>query len=136
MTDMTVGHTEAAELTCSFCGGTGKDPFGIMSWISTCCVCGGKGTVRIRGPYTKCAHCQGTGAIKTYTCTACMGTGFVPLPSSPTSICPECHGSGDDGSTPGMTCLKCKGRGFVVESTTRLHHDDTLSVESGHQTVT
>jgi DnaJ-class molecular chaperone len=113
MAEMTVDHTERRKVICSFCSGTGTDPFGIMSWISTCCVCGGKGLVTIQGPYTRCAHCQGTGAVKTFTCTSCMGKGFVPLPLSPTSVCSECHGSGDDGSLPAMACLKCRGRGFV-----------------------
>ena len=31
------------KVTCSFCGGQGKDPFGILSWLSTCVVCGGRG---------------------------------------------------------------------------------------------
>jgi len=29
--------------TCAFCRGRGNDPFGIMSHLSTCCVCGGRG---------------------------------------------------------------------------------------------
>jgi len=105
---------EMTEVNCSFCSGTGRDPFGIMSWISRCCVCGGKGTVEIRAPYTPCAHCKGTGAVKTFVCTTCMGKGVVPLPQSPTFVCPECRGSGDDGSAPGMACLRCRGRGFVT----------------------
>ena len=32
------------EVTCSFCGGKGTDPFGILSWVSTCVVCGGRGS--------------------------------------------------------------------------------------------
>jgi hypothetical protein len=31
------------DVTCSFCGGKGKDPFGFMSWLSTCTVCPGLG---------------------------------------------------------------------------------------------
>jgi len=114
MPEPTAKQTGITEVTCSFCSGTGTDPFGIMSWISTCCVCGGKGLVTIRVPYTRCAHCKGTGAVKTFTCTTCMGKGVVPLPEEPTSVCPDCGGSGDDGSASGMSCLKCRGRGFVT----------------------
>jgi DnaJ-class molecular chaperone len=117
MSEKTVKQGEVTEITCSFCRGTGVDPFGIMSWISTCCVCGGEGTITIRTPCTRCAHCQGTGAVKTFTCTSCMGKGFVPLPPGPTKVCPECHGSGDDGSAPSMACMKCRGRGFVSLNT-------------------
>ncbi len=113
MSEKTVKTGEIAEITCSFCSGTGVDPFGIMSWTSTCCVCGGKGTNAIRTPYTRCAHCQGTGAVKTFTCTSCMGKGFAPLPPSPMKVCPECHGTGDDSSAPSMACLRCRGRGLV-----------------------
>jgi DnaJ-class molecular chaperone len=116
MPEITVKHMELTEVTCSFCAGTGGDPFGIMSWISTCCVCGGKGSVFIRSPHARCAHCRGTGAVKTFTCTSCMGKGVVPLPQSPVSACPECGGSGDDGSAPGMACLRCRGRGFVTNA--------------------
>ena len=35
-------------VTCSFCGGKGKDPFDIMSSLSTCCVCKGKGVVKVQ----------------------------------------------------------------------------------------
>lgn len=116
MSEPMVKQRETTEMTCSFCGGTGKDPFGIMSWISTCCVCGGKGSVNVRTPYAPCAHCNGTGAVKTFVCTSCMGKGYIPLPRGPISICPDCRGSGDDGSAPGMACLRCRGRGFVSEA--------------------
>ena len=38
------GPTEKtmSEIICSFCRGTGKDPFGIMSWQSVCSVCHGR----------------------------------------------------------------------------------------------
>jgi len=101
---------------CSFCGGKGKDPFGIMSHLSTCCVCGGRGVVQVRTPYMRCAHCRGTGAIKTLTCTVCGGKGFVPIPAGPTVVCPDCKGTGDDISAPAMACLKCRGRGRVIVS--------------------
>lgn len=100
-------------VTCSFCGGKGKDPFGIMSEFSTCCVCGGKGVVQVEAPYTRCAHCNGSGAIKRLTCTVCGGTGFVPAPEGPTTECPKCGGTGDDIENWAMPCLKCHGRGWI-----------------------
>ena len=33
---------EMVEVECAFCQGTGRDPFGIMSHLSNCSVCGGK----------------------------------------------------------------------------------------------
>jgi len=108
-------RTEITEVTCSFCSGTGRDPFGIMSWLSTCCVCGGKGKVLMQKPFTRCAHCQGTGAVKTFVCTTCHGKGFVTVPGYPTTVCPECRGTGDDPSAPAMACLRCRGCGFVIQ---------------------
>jgi DnaJ-class molecular chaperone len=115
MPELMKNPREIAEVTCSFCGGSGRDPFGIMSELSTCCVCGGKGVVRVMTPYAPCAHCRGTGAVKTLTCTSCMGTGFGVIPSGVTRTCPQCRGSGDDSSAPAMACLKCRGRGFVTQ---------------------
>ena len=100
-------------VSCSFCGGKGKDPFGIMSSLSACCVCGGKGLVQVQAPYTPCAHCKGTGAVKTFTCTVCGGKGFLPAASEPSVKCPECKGTGDDAPAPAMACLKCHGRGWL-----------------------
>ena len=103
------------ELTCAFCGGRGRDPFDVMSSLSTCCVCGGDGKVRVQAPAVACAHCRGTGAVKTLTCTACGGRGFIPHPVSPTVSCSLCKGSGDDASAPAMACLKCRGTGWMME---------------------
>jgi DnaJ-class molecular chaperone len=116
MPELIACERERAEVTCSFCSGTGKDPFGIMSWDSVCCVCGGRGVINIRTPFTRCAHCRGTGSIKTFTCTTCGGIGYVPLPSVETRTCPECHGSGDDASASAMACLTCRGKGFVIDT--------------------
>ena len=102
------------ELTCAFCGGRGRDPFDIMSYLSTCCVCGGRGKVQVHAPAVACAHCEGTGAIKTLTCTTCGGRGSVHLPSLPTVSCSVCKGSGDDASAPAMACLKCRGTGLII----------------------
>jgi len=98
------------EVTCSFCGGQGKDPFGILSWLSTCCVCGGRGVVQVPTHHRRCAHCQGRGAIKTFTCTVCRGTGYVPVIPEPLVACPEGRGTGDDASPP-LASLTCRGKG-------------------------
>ena len=102
------------EVTCSFCGGRGKDPFGIMSWLSTCCVCGGRKVVQVPALHRPCAHCRGTGAIKTFTCTVCRGTGYVPVIPGPLQACPECRGSGDDAASA-LACMTCRGRGWVPQ---------------------
>lgn len=99
------------EITCSFCGGQGKDPLGIMSWLSTCCVCGGRGVVRVPAHHTRCGHCQGSGAIKTFTCTVCRGTGQVPVIPEPHQTCRECRDSGGDASSS-PACLTCRDRGL------------------------
>ena len=100
------------EVTCSFCGGKGKDPFGIMSWLSTCCVCGGRGVVKVPALHGRCAHCRGTGAVKTFTCTVCRGTGLVPVIPGPLPACPECRGTGAEASSA-LACLTCRGWGWV-----------------------
>jgi len=98
---------------CAFCQGKGKDPFGIMSSRSTCCICSGRKVVQVQAPYVRCAHCRGTGAIKTFPCTVCRGAGVNPAPAGPTMVCPKCRGTGDDTSAPAMDCLTCRGRGWV-----------------------
>lgn len=102
------------EVTCAFCGGRGIDPFGIMSALSRCCVCGGGGRVQVCAPYIPCAHCRATGAIKTLTCTVCGGKGVVPRPALPLVPCPTCLGTGDDAAAPAMNCLRCHGKGSVT----------------------
>ena len=116
MTRLVGGKTLRLEkVACAFCRSTGKDPFDIMSSLSTCCVCGGLGTVIAPAPYMRCAHCGGTGAIKTLTCTVCGGKGVVSAGDGPRIGCPECGGSGDDGSAPAMACLRCRGRGWLPQ---------------------
>ncbi len=69
--------------------------------------------MQVKTPYTHCAHCRGTGAIKTLTCTVCGGRGFLPAAAGPTTVCPECLGTGDDASASAMNCLTCHGWGWV-----------------------
>lgn len=101
------------EVACAFCRGVGKDPFGIMSNLSTCCVCQGKGHVTVPMLHERCAHCNGTGAIKTFTCTTCHGKGLLSILKGPTQPCPNCNGTGDDLSARSMNCLTCRGRGKI-----------------------
>jgi len=108
---------ETVSVTCGFCGGTGRDPFGIMSPLSTCCVCGGTGTVSVETPYVRCAFCHGTGVYphSRQTCTACGGVGVSPVPE-PNKTCPYCLGTGaDPQSEAGFYCLTCHGTGVVEE---------------------
>ena len=103
------------EIPCAFCRGRGLDPYQIMSERSRCCVCGGSGKVVVTEPFDVCAHCQGTGSVKTLTCTACKGKGVLSRSraESDSQTCPECGGTGDDNSAPAMACLRCRGRGRV-----------------------
>lgn len=39
---------------CAFCEGQGRDPFGIMSRLSTCYVCGGKTVLWVKKPVKEC----------------------------------------------------------------------------------
>jgi len=111
---------------CAFCRGAGTDPFDVMSSLSTCCVCGGRGTVSVPKPYVHCAHCGATGAVKTLTCTVCHGKGLLGASAEATVTCTDCRGSGDDGSAPAMACLRCGGRGWVPGA--------TVETESGART--
>ena len=108
---------QKASVPCAFCGGNGRDPFGIMSALSTCCVCRGTGTVLIETPYVRCAFCQGSGVYphSRQTCTACGGVGVSPV-HEPSKTCPDCVGTGaDPHSEGGFYCLTCHGTGVVEE---------------------
>ncbi|MBI2848798.1 MAG: hypothetical protein HYX88_01530 [Chloroflexi bacterium] len=105
------------EVGCGFCRGKGRDPFGIMSSLSTCCVCGGKGKAYVQTPYAPCAFCRKTGVYphSRLTCTACGGVGVRPVPQ-PNKVCPHCLGTGaDPRSEAGFYCLACRGTGVVEE---------------------
>ena len=110
-----VNHIGLVEVTCSFCKGIGKDPFGLLSELSTCGVCAGRQKVWVAAQHVACPHCRGTGAIKTFSCTVCNGTGFVSAPSGPTTVCRECNGTGDDSSNSALDCLECHGRGRLAK---------------------
>lgn len=105
--------TDFVNVACAFCHGTGIDPFAQLSDRSKCGVCGGKQTVEVPVDRMPCAHCRGTGAIKTFRCTVCDGKGCVSSLPEPTVICSDCVGTGDDFSNTALDCLTCHGRGRV-----------------------
>jgi len=107
------------KVTCAFCKGTGKDPFGVMSHLATCQVCGGRGEVRVHPPTATCKFCKGRG-VEPYssnrlTCSACKGKGVVTAIENGVP-CPECGGSGiyPLQRTMAFACAKCGGQGVVA----------------------
>lgn len=114
----TRAEMERVEVSCAFCGGTGRDPFGIMSPLATCQVCGGAGRRRLFQPTHRCAFCRGTGVHpgSRMTCTSCGGVGLVTAPADAVT-CPGCGGSGraSDYLWPGspLSCGLCHGKGFI-----------------------
>lgn len=106
---------ELETVTCGFCDGRSRDPFGIMSSLSRCCVCGGKGIVFMAKPHVRCAFCEGTGVYPSsrLTCTACGGVGDTPV-AAPNRQCPHCRGTGaEPGGELHLWCLACRGAGVV-----------------------
>lgn len=103
---------------CAFCNGTGRDPFGILSPLSACQVCGGRGEVRISGPVVKCAFCGGSGVQPHTTdrlhCMACKGKGWITA-IEPLVECPDCNGTGLYLGTYRQHCPRCNGQGVVPE---------------------
>ena len=101
-------------VVCAFCRGSGHDPFELLSKMSLCPVCGGKGKVEIVQPWRRCAFCGGTGAHPDtrLTCTVCMGRGRVTV-VEPASDCPVCEGSGKAETGSNMPCSHCRGIGAV-----------------------
>jgi DnaJ-class molecular chaperone len=114
---MTVLHTEEQTrifVRCAFCRGEGKDPFGIMSRLSTCYVCGGRAGVWVNKPSTACPVCRGTGVSPTgarNACAACRGVGAVHL-REPSQTCTTCGGTGWCQPVR-LYCHVCMGQGTV-----------------------
>ena len=125
-----VAHRElaTANVTCAFCCGKGRDPFELMSPLSTCQVCGGQGRRRLLLPTTQCAFCRGTGVypFTRMTCTACVGIGAVHVPNDAVT-CPHCVGSGraSDYNWPDspLYCGFCHGQGVVSAALAALAKD-------------
>jgi len=107
------------EVKCAFCNGKGKDPFQLLSKLSHCQVCWGKGKVKISGPTKKCNFCNGTG-VQSYTtsrlhCSACGGIGVVTK-IDPSKKCSKCEGTGIYPRRPyPVPCPGCKGQGVVAK---------------------
>lgn len=102
------------KIKCPFCDGTGVDPFGIMSELSTCPVCKGRGEISVREPYVECKYCGGSGVEPgtRLTCSACSGKGVHHV-EEPTEVCPVCEGTGE--TENGFHCLFCGGAGVVAK---------------------
>lgn len=110
------------EVLCAFCGGKGKDPFGIMSPLATCQVCGGTGWHILHPPTAPCAFCRSTGVHpgSRMTCTSCGGVGMVEIAEDAVS-CPCCNGTGRAADfteyiwpdSP-LSCGYCGGKGVVT----------------------
>ena len=102
-------------MKCSFCQGKGTDPFELLSKLSACQVCLGRGEVSISGHPIECVYCGGTGIQRhrRLTCTVCGGKGMVNV-MEPVQTCPRCNGKG---VVKGyyLPCLKCNGKGVVTK---------------------
>jgi hypothetical protein len=101
-------------ITCAYCSGNGKDPFAVMSPLSSCGVCGGSGTTFLPAPRTKCVFCRATGIQQSLrlTCTGCGGKGWHTVRSD-AGQCPVCAGAGSGPENPKLPCAKCGGAGIV-----------------------
>ena len=98
---------------CVFCSGTGKDPFHLLSELSTCQLCKGRKTIELEGNVVKCAYCNGNGRQRgdgRIPCIACKGKGINEVENP--KACSSCKGSGRMKESK-LTCLKCRGYGSV-----------------------
>lgn len=102
------------KISCRYCQGTGKDPFRLMSAISTCACCSGRGVVSVSAEHIDCPHCRGSGRIKRFRCTVCSGKGVIAKPAENAEVCPTCKGSGSDFHIGALECLDCRGHGVVT----------------------
>jgi len=105
--------------TCRFCQGKGKDPFELLSALSTCQVCAGRGVIEVKEPSRECVFCGGSGVYPNtrLTCTVCNGKGFVTVPEK-SVICSSCGGTGAEFES-GLSCLQCGGLGVCRAETRR-----------------
>lgn len=103
------------EIKCAYCNGSGRDRWGLLSELSACSACGGRGRQRIRVPFRRCGHCGGSGVHPhlRVTCTSCGGIGSVHV-EEPATTCPACQGKGQDPrSELNLTCITCGGTGWL-----------------------
>lgn len=105
-------------ITCAFCGGRGRDPFGLLSPLATCQVCWGEGKHTLLLPFAACAYCRGTGVHphSRLTCTSCKGVGRVHVPAGAVA-CPACIGTGRAAASiwpdSPLSCDYCRGKGLI-----------------------
>ena len=102
-------------LKCAFCQGKGTDPFDLMSKLSVCQVCGGRGEVTMPEPAIECVYCGGTGIHRDQrlTCVVCGGKGMVEI-KEPVEQCTRCNGKGIVKGDY-LPCLKCGGKGVIAK---------------------
>ncbi|MEB3831534.1 hypothetical protein [Phormidium sp. CCY1219] len=101
-----------SKLQCAYCQGTGKDRFGVMSALSSCPACQGRGYHWMTPPVVACAYCAHTGVSPTGTrnpCLACGGKG-VHQRSPDAPLCENCGGTGRSRSGH-FYCHPCHGSG-------------------------
>jgi DnaJ-class molecular chaperone len=99
------------KIKCTFCSGTGKDPFDLLSPVSDCLVCNGSGYTEVTEPMKKCIFCSGSGKNPLgarITCIVCGGKGFNTIKGD--ALCNPCKGSGR--ATDGLPCTRCGGTGY------------------------
>ncbi len=101
--------------TCAFCKGEGVDPFGLLSKVSVCQVCGGRKEVSVPAPAIRCIFCGGTGVHRDQrlTCDVCGGKGIMGV-KEPIETCPDCKGKGVLAGDY-LPCLKCRGGGVITK---------------------
>ncbi|MEI7423554.1 MAG: hypothetical protein WCK18_15735 [Prolixibacteraceae bacterium] len=98
-------------IRCAFCSGTGKDPYDLLSQISSCQVCNGTGETLVMEPTNICVFCAGTGKNPLgarVSCIVCGGKGLNHCDK--TTKCNKCQGSGK--SIDGLPCTRCRGIGY------------------------
>ena len=100
-------------ITCAFCKGTGKDPFGVPSKLSNCQVCAGRGTVMVLTPAETCPYCKGTGVFFQHRlpCPLCGGKGAV-YKIKGVKRCAKCKGGSVDQDNK-LPCSNCYGLGMI-----------------------
>lgn len=114
MGDRSKTENSTVKINCAYCQGTGKDRFGVMSALSTCPVCHGRGFHILTRPLVPCVYCGGSGVSPTggrYYCLACGGKGVHHRPKTQ-QCCSECHGTGITKGGSGFYCYTCHGSGL------------------------
>ena len=100
-------------ITCAFCKGKGKDPFEILSKLSNCQVCIGRGTVQVVEPVETCPYCKGKGLFFHHRmpCAVCGGKGSVTKIKGEKRS-EKCEGDGKNPDS-GLPSSSCYGLGAI-----------------------